>query len=84
MWTVRTLKEAVVGFGPDVTMLGGEDPNRVDVGLCREATNSVQLHTELFSCQQEPIAVVDGQLVELDHTHTETVLRCCQGPVSHH
>lgn len=68
-----TLNEVHVGFGPRVTVLSGEDADRLHTGLWWGAADPLQLNAELISCQRRPIAVVDVQHEELIPRETGSV-----------
>lgn len=59
-----TLDEADIGLAPGVAMLGGEDADRLNVGLWG-AADPLQLNAELISCQWSSITVVHVQHKEL-------------------
>lgn len=60
-----TLDEVIVGLGPAVAMVGGQDPNWFLVGLEGCVPDLLQLNKYLVGRQGAAVAAVDIQLKEL-------------------
>lgn len=61
----QTFDKVVVGFGPAVSVVGGEDPNWLLVCLEGRVPDLLQLDEDLIGGEGAPIAAVNIQLKEL-------------------